>query len=290
MEINQIISVTNINTFCNVWQLLTPLEIRGDAAMAWPVVKKALRTAQVQFPALVETKFSIHDRFFRSTGLLYKADYGGLRHFDLAGKLLLDVGAHRGQSTVAFRNAVKSPRIIAFEANPQLAADLAHRYEGDDSFSIEPVALCEADREIVLYVPYYKGFMFEGLASLKIEEARDWATPGRFFFHNAKNVSIEPLRVRGCRLDSFGLRPALIKLSIQRSEIEALMGAEETLKASRPIIMSAWPWPVLIGYLRDRGYAYYGYTGGRFVRGSRSYMNWFLLPEHEAQVSGLIAG
>lgn len=257
--------------------------------MGWPIIKKALRTAQVQFPALVETKFTIHDRFFRSSGLLYKSDYGGLRHFDLAGKLLLDVGAHRGQSTVAFRNAVKSPSIVAFEANPVLASDLAERYAGDDRFLVEPVALCEDERDIVLYVPHYNGFMLEGLASLKLEEARDWANPERFFFYRAKNVSIEPRRVHGRRLDSFGLQPALIKLSIQRSEIEALVGAEETLKASRPIIMSAWPWPALISYLAARGYSYYGYTGGRFVPSHRSYMNWFLLDEHVEQIAHLRA-
>src|SRR3954464_2545961 len=99
--------------------------------MAWPDVKKVLRTVQVQFPALVEAKFAIYDHFFRSTGILYKSDYGGLRHFDLAGKLLPDVGANRGQSITAFKNAVKSPKIIAFEPNARLAADLVQRHIED---------------------------------------------------------------------------------------------------------------------------------------------------------------
>ena len=133
-------------------------------------IKKALRTAQVQFPALVEAKFAFHHRFFKSTGMLYKSDYGGLRHFDLAGKLLLDVGANRGQSIVAFKNAVKSPRIIAFEPNPRLAANLVERYRDDPDVSVLDLALCAVEREFTLHIPYYRDFMLDGLASLKLED------------------------------------------------------------------------------------------------------------------------
>lgn len=254
-----------------------------------PDLKKVIRTLQVQFPGLVEAKFAVHDVFFRSTGLLYKADYGGLRHFDLAGKLLLDVGANRGQSITAFKNAVQHPKIIAFEPNARLAANLAQRYREDEDVSVVDVALCETERDFDLHLPYYKGYMLDGLASLKLEEARDWPNTERFFFFDRQKVKVETCRVRGKPLDSFEIQPALIKLSIQRSEIEALMGATETLKSCRPIIMSAWPWPMLIAFLADRGYTYYGYLGGRFVPGRLSYMNWFLLEEHKLQVSHLLA-
>lgn len=257
--------------------------------MNWPNAKKALRTAQVQFPSLVEAKFALHHAFFQSTGLLYKSDYGGLRHFDLGGKLLLDVGANRGQSITAFKNAVKSPQIIAFEPNQRLAENLVRRYVGDPGVSIMDVALCETEREFSLHVPYYNDYMLDGLASLKLEEARDWPNAERFYFFHPGKVAIETYRVQGRRLDSFDLQPALIKLSIQRSEIEALSGATETLISSRPIIMSAWPWPALIDFLADRGYAYYGYVDGRFVPKQRSYMNWFLLEEHRSQISHLLA-
>jgi FkbM family methyltransferase len=254
-----------------------------------PDLKKIVRTVQVQFPALVEAKFAFHDAFFRSTGMLYKADYGGLRHFDLAGKLLLDIGANRGQSITAFKNAVKSPKIVAFEPNPRLAANLVKRYAHDSNVSIVESALCEREQDITLYMPYYNGFMLDGLASLKLDEARDWPNAERFYFFKPQNVAIETYNVKGRTLDSFGLRPSLIKLHIQRSEIEALRGATETLK-SRPIIMSAWPWPALVEFLAGRGYAYYAYINGSFVPNRRSYMNWFLLPEHQSQVAPLLKG
>lgn len=262
--------------------------IRGTS-MNRPHIKKILRTLQVQFPGLVEAKFAAHDAFFRSTGLLYKADYGGLRHFNLAGKLLLDVGANRGQSITAFKNAVQRPKVIAFEPNSRLAANLRQRYVGDEDVSVVDVALCDREREFDLHLPYYKGYMLDGLASLKLEEARDWANTERFYFFDPEKVKVETYRVQGKTLDSFGFQPALIKLSIQRSEIEALMGAAKTLASYRPLIMSAWPWPQLIAYLADLGYCYYGYSGGRFVPGRLSYMNWFLLEEHKSQVSHLLA-
>jgi FkbM family methyltransferase len=257
--------------------------------MGWPDVKKVLRTVQVQFPSLVEAKFAVHDYYFRSTGTLHKSDFGGLRHFDLAGKLLLDVGANRGQSITAFKNTVRSPKIFAFEPNARLAADLVQRHIDNKNVSILNVALCETQREITLHVPYYNGFMLDGLASLKLEEARDWPNAERFYFFNPRKVVVKTYRVQGRTLDSFGFQPALIKLHIQRSEIEALMGAADTLKSCRPIIMSAWPWPALIDYLAERGYAYYGYVGGRFISNHRSYMNWFLLDEHRSQVSHLLS-
>ncbi|HEX3538481.1 MAG TPA: FkbM family methyltransferase [Stellaceae bacterium] len=92
-------------------------------------------------------------------------------------------------------------------------------------------------------------------------------------------------------LDSYDFAPVLLKLNVQRAEIEVLNGARATLERHRPVILSAYPWDALIRMLADLGYRTYAYRSGNFVAeklGRR--FTWFLLPEHAEQVSVVARG
>jgi FkbM family methyltransferase len=244
-----------------------------------PLRKLAL-TVQVQFPPLIAAKFAGENVVCRATGLLYRKEFGGLRHFNLSDKVIVDIGASHGQSIIAFKNAARRPRIVAFEANPRLAASLASRYAKDPNVQIVSCAIGAEECHALLYEPSYRGCRLDSLGSFDRKYAFDWINGDRIYFYDEKKKSVTAHLVQTRKLDSFKLQPTLIKLSIQRSEIAALEGARETIKIYRPIIVSAWPWPDLIDYLAAIGYSFRSYDGNGFPSGRPNYMNWFLLPEH----------
>ena len=142
-------------------------------------LKKLIRSVQFLLPGFVDKKFAIQNWFDKKTGHVFKNDLKGLKHFGLRGKLLVDVGAHRGQSIVAFRNIVPNCRIISFEPNTALAERLCQQWGG--SVQIENCALSDSPGTLSLYVPYYGKFLFDGLASIHQNEAKDWFNSERFF-------------------------------------------------------------------------------------------------------------
>ena len=244
-----------------------------------PILKKLARSTQVLFPAAVDTKFAVHEWFHRRTGRIFKPGLEGLRHFDFGGRLLVDVGANHGQSIVAFKNAAPGCRIIAFEPNRLLADRLTASYSCDPKVHIEPCALSDKEGSLTLYIPSYRGYLFDGLASISPDTAK-WFNRGRLYFFDSTRVSVQTSVVPARKLDSYGLRPALIKLSAQRAEIEILLGAETTIGTHQPIVIAVWAWAEEIAILRGWGYRPYGYSGKSFRDGAIGEYTWFLLPHH----------
>ena len=245
-----------------------------------PSIKKLFRSTQVLFPGAVDAKFALHDWIHRRSGRLFKKDFGGLRHFDLQGRLIVDVGANRGQSIRAFKNAAPGCRVIAFEPNRVLADRLTARYAGDPNVEIEPSALSDQPGELTLHIPFYRGFLFDGLATTdpKVDK---WFDRDRFYFFNPAKVLIETFTVAARPLDSYELSPSLIKLHAQRAEVLILRGAEKTIvKHYCPIIIAAWAWAEEIAVLRALGYFPFGYVGGSFRADAIGEYTWFLLPRH----------
>jgi FkbM family methyltransferase len=245
--------------------------------------KKLVRSTQIFFPSLPDVKFSFQARYYRVTRRLFKVDFEGLRHLPLHNQLLLDIGANRGQSIIAFKNAVPSSRIIAFEPNSIFADRLAQSYAGDETVKVEACALASAPGSLMLYVPSYNGFLFDGLSSINREEADGWFSSERFFWFDRSKVTVAQINVPTRTLDSYSLAPALIKLSVQRAEIEVLKGARNTLETHRPVVLCAYPWPDLINFLAKHGYRPHAYEGGKFVVDRLGIeFTWFFAQTHIA--------
>jgi FkbM family methyltransferase len=243
--------------------------------------KKLIRSIQVFVPGLAEAKSVAHHWFYRRTGCLFKADYGGLARFPWRAKLLVDIGANRGQSIVAFQNAVPDCQIVAFEANALLADRLTARFADSGRIRIEACALAAVPGSVTLYIPLYNGWPFDGLASLHRREAEGWLNANRLYWFDPQKLVIRESRVPARTLDSYGLEPVFMKLHVQRSEIEVLQGAGETLRKHRPVLLCAYPWDALIEFLARRGYEPHAFDRGRFIAGKLGReFTWFLLDEH----------
>ncbi len=188
----------------------------------------------------------------------------------------LDVGANRGQSIDAIRLYGNAPVVHAFEPNPQLADRLARRFRRSVDVTIHSIGLGDRPGSFDLFVPSYRGYVFDGLASLDEACAREWLTDQLFGFEESR-LHIKVMACAVQRLDDLHCEPAFVKIDVQGYEHQVLQGARRTLVEHRPALLIEWPGLVVTTYLADLGYAPFQYLEGALVAGHHGMMNTFFL-------------
>src|SRR5882724_8840051 len=238
-------------------------------------MRKLIRTLQVYFPILLDMKFVVM-RFYRNTlKKPFEEDFNALSLFPLCGRVLfLDVGANRGQSTDAILMKRPDARVHLFEPNEELCRNLQKMFGANDGVFIHNCGLGDEVTEGLLVVPFYKKWMFDGLASFDAAKAEDWLK-GRIFFYDERFVSQRQLRCRVKRLDDLALAPFFMKIDVQGYEYKVLKGGEQTLRKHEPVLLIEAPGKDIIDFLQELGYDFYAYDRGRFRSGMRGRLNTF---------------
>ncbi len=241
-------------------------------------LRTLVRTVQVRFPWIPDLKASGQRAVRQALRRPFEDDFRALRQLGLpAGSRCLDVGANRGQSIDAIRLCADSPVIDAFEPNGLLAARLQRRFARDPSVTVRNVALGDEPGTFTLHVPSYRGYVFDGLASLDEDEARGWLR-GRVLGYDERHLRVEAVRCEVVRLDDLGLDPAFVKLDVQGFEAHVLRGGTATIARCRPVLLVETPVPEVRDVLDGLGYRPHGYTGGRLVPDREGTLNTFFLP------------
>jgi FkbM family methyltransferase len=203
-----------------------------------PVVRKSLRTLQSHLPGIVDAKnlFYLHARRFLKRP--HEPDFSILRNFPAGSQeCFIDVGANHGQSIESILLYNKNAPIVSFEPNPDLTARLRKRYRHMPNIDIRDYGLADRESNFDLYVPSYRGYVYDGLASFDYEAASSWLNSERMFFFNAKRLSVEKLTCSAQTLDSQKLTPVFIKIDVQGYEYQVLKGGIHTLQKSGPVIL-----------------------------------------------------
>jgi len=139
------------------------------------------------------------------------------------GDVVLDVGAGKGEDTIAFSRAVKAEgRVIAIEAHPVTFRCLHSFCEFNHLSNVEPLSFAVAGRE--------------GTAA--IESANDWQV--NRIFEAASQGSV---RVSCSTLDQLVQREGLrridfLKMNIEGAECQAMAGMKEALRITRALCIS----------------------------------------------------
>ena len=244
-------------------------------------MKKLLRTLQVHFPHLLDKKFTLMRQFRNRLGIPFEKDFNALSLFpDVDGALFLDVGANRGQSTDAILMKRKDIRIHLFEPNKLLLENLKSLFGGNEGIVIHNFGLGDETVEQVLFVPFYKKWMFDGLSSFNEEDARNWLKD-RLFFYRERFLTVHKVTSQIKRLDELDLEPFFIKLDIQGYEYRALKGGEQTIRTYEPIFLIEWPDDRIINYLKGFGYQFYAFKQGKFIPGIRGELNTFFMTQEK---------
>jgi FkbM family methyltransferase len=240
-------------------------------------VRNLVRTVQVRFPALQSAKYTAKRFLTRTFRTLTEPDFAALRLFpNLQDKLFLDVGANRGQSIEDLLLVAPQGRVVSFDANGSLGQELQRIYRHNERVTVHDFGLGDTEQTTCLYVPAYRRWRFDGLASCRREEAAA-ALKDRIVGYRAALVTIHEVPCQIRRLDDLGLDPFFIKLDVEGYEYQVLRGAEQTLKTQRPVLMVESPGSDTIEFLATLGYDQFAFQSGQFVRGQAGERNTFFL-------------
>ena len=115
---------------------------------------------------------------------------------------------------------------------------------------------------MTLYVPVYKGYVYDGLSSLDPDQAL-WLNEKRVFWFRPDLLVLRQHEVRVKTLDSFDFEPDIIKVDVQGTELAVIQGARTTIERSRPALLIEAPSAETTELLRTLGYTPYSYSHGR---------------------------
>ncbi len=243
---------------------------------------KLLRTVQADLPWLLDAKFAVRSFISRSLRRPHDRDFRAVALFpDVDGALYLDVGGNRGQSIEDILMLTRRSCIWSFEPNPLLAEKLKRRFKDESRVVIQDFGLGDEEGPFKLFVPYYKQWMYDGLASLKRAAAADWL-PERMYGYREGRLRIEELDCLIRQLDRLNLAPFFIKLDVQGYELEVLRGGEKTLRRYEPILLVEAPDAPTCHFLSGLGYQPYRFAGGQLKAGAAGVTNTFFITDGKA--------
>jgi len=239
-------------------------------------LKKIVRSLQVYFPFVQDLRFKIQLRLNSLLGKPHEEDFTLLKQFPDKGELLfVDIGTNRGEAIQSMLTMRKNCRIVGFEPNPIVYKKTASRYKNSKQVTIHNCGLGPTKGMFTLFLPFFRNYMFDGLASFKKEEASDWLK-SRIFGYSDKHMHIKELNCEINKLDDFELSPFFVKIDVQGFEYEVLQGGKQTLEKYNPISLIEAPNEKVTTFVSGLGYKQYNFQKNKLVPG-RGILNTYFI-------------
>lgn len=252
------------------------------------LVKKIFRSIQVYFPFLQDLRFSTQMKLNRLRGKPHEYDFNLLRFFpDDRPLQFVDIGANRGEAIQSMLTMKKNCSVTGFEPNPIVFQKTASIYKKNKQVTLHNCGLGREDGAFTLYLPFFRSFMFDGLASFNRSEASDWLK-GRIFGYRNDLLHIRELNCAIRRLDDFNLAPYFIKIDVQGFEYEVLEGGKETLKKHMPVLLIETPSEKVTTLLEGLGYTPYYYSRNKLAPGRGALNTYFVGQEKKKDLSAVL--
>jgi FkbM family methyltransferase len=198
-----------------------------------------------------------------------------------SGHLYIDIGANYGQSIESILRYKPDVKIISFEPNLDIVKWLKGVYSRKNNVEIRDYGIGDKNGELDLFVPTYRGFSFDGLASFKEVEAISNINKETLYGFKDKYLKIQKVKCVIMKLDSLDLKPFFIKIDTEGYEQEVVLGGRETIKRFLPILLieNFKNNDEIAKLLKRWGYRIYRFQNGCFYRDQIGYPNSFLIPE-----------
>ncbi|MEO9969571.1 MAG: FkbM family methyltransferase [Hyphomonadaceae bacterium] len=245
-------------------------------------VYPVIRDMQSRFSGLLEAKASLQRTVRRIMKKPFEEDFNILERLDLGDRLCLDIGGNRGQSIDAIRLMKPDCKIISIEPSGALADALRRNTQEDLNTEILNIGLGDEQGSFDLYTPFYRNFMYDGLASFSEEEASQWLNADTVWRFDPDLLRLQKDTCKIELLDSLALDPVFIKIDVQGYERQVLIGGHETIERNKPLILMENNKPG-DKHLVDMGWKRLAYNGGDVQLDELGYNNTlYLHPDSDA--------
>ena len=114
---------------------------------------------------------------------------------------------------------------------------MRQRSKSDHNLTVHSFGLGAESGFFDLYIPYYRGFIFDGLASFDWASAQDWLNEERIYRFDRKHLTVEHVRCEVKRLEDMTTCPTLVKIDVQGFESNVLIGGLRTIRQHRPTFL-----------------------------------------------------
>lgn len=247
-----------------------------------------IRAIESRFPALVDAKAGF-ERFLRRTlRTAYPPEFDLLARWrPEPGEAFVDGGANRGQSIDAIRLHQPDAPIYAFEPNPHLAGGLARVYEADAALAVYACGLAEREATRRLFIPVYRGFVYDGLSSFDETDCRAQLNADTVAGFDPGAVEMMACDAKVFALDQVAPEVGFLRLDLHGADHLALEGAWETLARCRPLVLASNDERADAFLTRALGWTRAAWRGGRLVADAFGKFNSFYVPR--ARLTGLQA-
>lgn len=148
--------------------------------------------------------------------------------------VIIDVGAHLGESINGFLKYSKNSKIYSFEPNEKLYKKISNSYFQNKNIIIYNFAI--SNKKIhYLYCPRLFGVNLSlwSTFSKKYLQKR-WTDFTRIKF---KKLKLAKFKIKSSKLDSFKISPQIIKIDAEGCELEVIKSAKKTIKKHLPILI-----------------------------------------------------
>ena len=193
--------------------------------------------------------------------------------------LIVDGGAHRGETVERFLRLFDSPEIHAFEPIPELGEHLLRRYGANSAVTVHACALGAKDATVTFNVA-------RNLVSSSVLQPSGICNQ----YHGKDTDVVQTVSVPAVRLDQLFCDRDIdvLKLDLQGYELEALKGASSILQRVRVVVTEIEFVPIYDGqplfgdvdyFLRAQGfqlfnlYDLYTQPDGQLTAGDALYVN-----------------
>jgi len=238
-----------------------------------------IRALQSRFPALVDAKAGVQRFMRRALRVPFEREFSLLAHWrPESGEVFVDVGAHRGQSVDAIRLYHSDALIHAFEPNVHLACGLASMFDDDPALAVYACGLSDRDEARRLYVPVYRSFVYDGLASFDFERCAGWFNAQTMARFDPSQLEMMAGEARTFTLDMLDLHPGFIKLDTPGWMLAVLRGAKQTLKRCSPVILTQTQAAADQILTEELGYTRAAFDGQRLHPGQTGVENTLYVP------------
>ena len=247
---------------------------------------KLIRSVQSEFGSLKEAKDTFYYRSRKLIARPHERDFLALRFIpdDLPG-CYVDVGANHGQSIESIKLIKPLAQVCSYEANALLAERLTARYRNRPDVTVYPFGLADVEQQRTLYVPKYKGYVYDGLASFDKSSAASWLGPDTLYWFSPSELALLEAACVTRRLDDQGLQPVLVKIDVQGYEYQVIKGGIETIRNHEPLLLiEDFHWEHEMGtLLREIGYEQYLFDrDGFYLSRHDKVVNAFLMTPRRA--------
>ena len=176
----------------------------------------------------------ISDYIISFFGFNFEREYKIVNYIEKKTPIIIDIGGNRGESIKNFLKFNKNLKIICFEPKKNSFEYIKKKYK-KKNVKIFNFGIGNSQKKVFLYTPTIYNYEFSGLSATDLTNLKIRL---KFFFKVLKNdfkYIKETIKIK--KLDKLNLKPDLIKIDAEGSELDILKSSIKTIKKYQPLLI-----------------------------------------------------